>query len=174
MGLWWVPSGSPVAPLSVPMGLLGAVKVGPVAPASPAADAARLTAAGPSGFAVMPLGSTTRKEGPYAMSNVNDVVSRAFASAHSPELSDAIAEGISTVLEDLHAMLFPELRAGYDPDHEHWAYTTDEEVGEVDCFQWDSETIDHVAERIDALRVAVTSRGGRVELTHVYDQEIYS
>jgi hypothetical protein len=85
------------------------------------------------------------------MPTPDNVISRAFLTAHSPEIAGAIADGIGCVLDDLHAMLFPEQHPGYDPAHKFWA--ADPESAGV--YEWDSGTIEHLAGRIDSLRSAL-------------------
>jgi hypothetical protein len=68
---------------------------------------------------------------------------RAAASHISPPRKPDAA--LRVVLEDLHAMLFPEQHPGYDPDHVYWQDHDVNDPSDRDPFQWSSETIEWVA-----------------------------
>lgn len=87
------------------------------------------------------------------MPTATEVITRALSTGHS----HGIAAGVDVVLEDLHALLFPEQHPGCDPDHTFWANQPVERLEDPGCFDWDAGTIEIIASRIERLRAAVRS-----------------
>ena len=91
------------------------------------------------------------------MPTTTEAISRALSAGRTPQIDGVIAAGVDVVLEDLHALLFPEQHPGYDPDHTFWVNQPVDRVEDPGCFEWDAETIEILAARIERLRAAVRS-----------------